>query len=165
MFRFYFTLIQPAISSISMGGGDHYYRLLESHLSDYMEAVFEKMCGQYLWHLLRTDQAPVAFLSLGRWWGNSPLEKKQVEIDLMGEESAPTALFAECKWRQDPVDIDVLNTLKRRSMLFHYEKCHYVLFARSGFTRRCQNQARDDKNVTLITFEQMCQNWRTQSES
>ena len=45
--------------------------------------------------------SPVEFSELGRWWGNDPIEKKQTEIDIMGEQDKQTALFGECKWTNE----------------------------------------------------------------
>ena len=80
------------------GAADIVYRRIEPQLSEYMGAVFEGMCKQYLWKLLLDGNSPVEFSELGRWWGNDPIEKKQTEIDIMGEQDKKTALFGECKW-------------------------------------------------------------------
>lgn len=158
MFRFHFSQIRPLNSLIANGASERCYSILATHLSTYMGEVFERICTQYLWQMLLEDRAPVNFMSLGRWWGNSPLEKSQVEIDIMGEESSHKALYAECKWRESPVDIDVLNTLKSRSMLFAHTEKRYVLFAKRGFTQRCEEAAASDKNITLVTFDEICRN-------
>lgn len=39
--------------------------------------------------------------SLGRWWGNDPRKKAQTEIDIMREQDGNSAVFAECKWRNE----------------------------------------------------------------
>ena len=70
----------------------------------------------------------------------------------MGEQDNKTALFGECKWRQEPVDAGVLETLLNRSRLFHYSKVKLYLFAKSGFTSGCIKQAEQMGNVQLVTY-------------
>ena len=66
-----------------------------------MGRVFEEICMQYLWKLLLSGKMPIEFASLGRWWGNDPRKIIQMEIDIMGEQDSNSAIFAECKWRND----------------------------------------------------------------
>lgn len=97
--------------------------------------------------------SPIEFVSLGRWWGNDPRMKCQAKIDIMGEQDSNAALFAECKWRNENVDLDVLETLIGRSKLFHYTKVHYYLFSKYGFTKGCMEKADEMGNVTLVSYE------------
>ena len=48
------------------------------------------------------------FSNLGRWWGTDPQERIQTEIDIMGDQDKSTALFGECKWINENVDVKVL---------------------------------------------------------
>ena len=95
------------------------------------------------------------FTSLGRWWGNDPIEKAQTEIDILGEQDKMTALFGECKWTNEKVDLGVLETLLRRSHLFQYSRVHYFLFSKSGFTKGCMERAGELGNVALVSYEDM----------
>ena len=70
----------------------------------------------------------------------------------MGEQDKNTALLAECKWRNENVDLDVLETLVDRGMLFHYSKIRYYLFSKTGFTKGCINKAEELGNVTLVSY-------------
>ena len=124
-----------------------------------MGKVFEEICKQYLWKLLLDGQSPVEFASLGRWWGNDPVEKAQAEIDILGEQDKTTALFGECKWTNERVDLGVLETLVHRSRLFSYSKVHYVLFSKSGFTKGCMERANELGNVTLVEYEDMLKSY------
>ena len=71
----------------------------------------------------------------------------------MGEQDNKTALFGECKWRQEPVDVGVLETLVNRSRLFHYSKVELYLIAKIGFTSGCMEQAEQMGNVHLVTYQ------------
>lgn len=155
MFRFWYRFVLENNSVIARGAAELVYKRIEPKLSDYMGKVFEDICRQYLWKLLLTGKSPVEFTSLGRWWGNDPIEKCQTEIDIMGEQDKDTALFAECKWTNEKVDLTVLETLVRRSKLFSYKNVHLFLFSKSGFTKGCIEEAKKIGNVTLVTYSDL----------
>ena len=104
---------------------------------------------------LLNGECPVEFSSLGRWWGNDPKEKRQAEIDILAEQDKNTALFGECKWTNEKVDLGVLETLIKRSELFPYKNVHYYLFAKTGFTKGCTDRAKEMGNVTLVSYKNM----------
>lgn len=153
MFYFWYRFVLDNNSIIVRGAVDLVYKRIQEQLSDYMGRIFEDICTQYLWKQLIMGNTPIEFTSLGRWWGNDPVKKCQAEIDIMGEQDSNTALFAECKWRNENVDLEVLETLISRSKLFHYNKVHYYLFSKSGFTRGCKDRADEMGNVTLVSYE------------
>lgn len=152
MFRFWYRFVPENNSIIARGAADLAYKRIEPFLSGYMGKVFEEICKQYLWKLLLAGKCPVEFSSLGRWWGNDPVEKSQAEIDILAEQDKNTALFGECKWTNEKVDLGVLETLVKRSELFSYKEAHYYLFAKSGFTKGCVDRANEMGNVTLIGY-------------
>lgn len=155
MFRFWYRFVPNNNSVIMRGTADIVYRRIEPQLSEYMGTVFEEICKQYLWKLLLDGNSPVEFSELGRWWGNDPIEKKQTEIDIMGEQDKKTALFGECKWTNEKVDLGVLETLIKRSKLFSYINVHLFLFSKSGFTKGCIDKANELGNVSLVTYADM----------
>ena len=152
MFRFWYRFVPENTSLIARGAADLVYKRIEPHLSTYMGKVFEQICKQYLWKLLLTDKSPILFSSLGRWWGSDPVRKCQAEIDIMGEEDKNTALFAECKWTNEKTDSGVLETLIQRSELFSYNKKHYYLFSKNGFTKGCMERAKEQSNISCVTY-------------
>ena len=153
MFYFWYRFVLDNNSIIVRGATDIVYRRIESQLSDYMGKIFEEICKQYLWKQLLTGNTPIEFISLGRWWGNDPIKKSQAEIDIMGEQDRESALFAECKWKNEKVDFDILETLMNHSKLFHYKRVYYYLFSKSGFTKRCIEKAKDIGTVILVSYE------------
>ena len=160
MFYFWYRFVLNNNSVIARGATDLVYKRIESQLCDYMGRVFEEICTQYLWKQLIKGNMPIEFVSLGRWWGNAPILKCQTEIDIMGEQDSNAAIFAECKWRNENVDLDVLETLIGRSGLFHYTKVHYYLFSKSGFTKGCMEKAEEMGNVTLVSYADILSSWR-----
>ena len=152
MFRFWYRFVPENNSIIARGAADLAYRRIEPYLSDYMGKVFEEICKQYLWNLLLSGESPVEFKELGRWWGTDPSTRSQTEIDIMGEQDKDTALFGECKWTNEKVDVGVLETMVKRSQMFHYKKMYLYLFAKSGFTKGCVERMNELQNVTLVTY-------------
>ncbi|WP_303150417.1 ATP-binding protein [uncultured Cloacibacillus sp.] len=152
MFRFWYRFVPENSSIIARGASELAYKRIEPGLSDYMGSVFEEICRQYLWKLLLTGKSPVEFRELGRWWGTDPLTRKQAEIDIMGEQDKDTALFCECKWRNEKTGAEVLDTLLERSGLFRYSRKHLYLFSKSGFTKGCEERAGELGFVSLVAY-------------
>ena len=73
--------------------------------------------------------------------GNGSTRENTDRIDIMGDQDKSTALFGECKWINENVDVKVLEKLKKRSRLFRYENVHLFLFAKKGFTQGCIEEA------------------------
>lgn len=153
MFRFWYRFVPENHSIIGRGAVDLAYKRIEPYLSDYMGKVFEEICMQYLWKLLLNGESPVEFKSLGRWWGTDPSTRSQTEIDIMGEQDKDTALFGECKWTNEKVDAGVLETLVKRSQIFHYSHMQWYLFSKNGFTKGCVEAAAKTGNVTLVRYK------------
>lgn len=154
MFRFWYRFVPENTSIISRGATDLAYKRIAPELSSYMGGVFEEICKQYLWKLLLDGKCAVSFSDLGRWWGTNPGTRAQEEIDIMGTDK-DSALFAECKWTNEKVDLGVLETLAERSNLFHYKQRHFYLFAKTGFTKGCMDKAAEMGNVTLVEYADM----------
>ena len=71
----------------------------------------------------------------------------------MGEQDRDTALFAECKWTNEKVDVGILEKLAEKSRLFHYRNTHLYLFAKTGFTKGCMDQAEEMGNVKMVSYK------------
>lgn len=154
MFRFWYRFVPENTSIISRGAADLAYKRISPALSSYMGGIFEDICKQYLWKLLLAGKCAVNFNSLGRWWGTNPKTKSQEEIDIMGVDK-DSALFGECKWTNEKIDLGVLEALTQRSTLFRCQKPYFYLFAKTGFTTGCIAQAAKLGNVALVSYEDM----------
>ena len=73
----------------------------------------------------------------------------------MGEQGKNTALFGECKWTNEKVDLGVLETLMERSNIFSYKTKYFYLFSKSGFTKGCADKAKESGNVFLINYNKI----------
>ena len=163
MFRFWYRFVPENTSVIARGASDLVYKRIKPELPAYMGSVFENICKQYLWKLLIDGKSPVDFRELGRWWGTNSKTKCQEEIDIMGADKE-SALFAECKWTNEKVDLGVLETLINRSNMFNYADKYYYLFAKSGFTKGCVDKANELGNVTLLTYNEIVNGSRKKSK-
>ena len=153
MFRFWYRFVPENSSIISRGAVELAYNRIAPHLSDYMGAVFEEICKQYLWKRLLNGDSEIDFTDIGRWWGTNPKKRQQEEIDIIGSADKNTALFGECKWHNESVDLGVLETLVERSKLFNFDKKHFYIFSKSGFTKGCIDKANELGNVSLIAYD------------
>jgi AAA+ ATPase superfamily predicted ATPase len=151
MFRFWYRFIPDYMSLIQRGEADLAYAQIEPRIPAFMGAVFEDICKQRLWRLNIARQTPILFNDAGRWWGNNPKRREECEIDIIAD-NQEDAIFAECKWTNEPVGQDVLKTLIERSELFHYRRIYYYLFAKTGFTEAVRALAEQMGNVTLVRF-------------
>ena len=155
LFRFWYRFVPANIASINRGLIDDVYKKIFPQINSYMGAVFEDVCIQYLWKLREQGKIKTEFTDLGRWWGNDAKNKCEAEIDIMGIDSTNSALFGECKWTNEKVDVGVLDTLVERSQLFYYENMQFYLFAKTGFTKGCVEKADKMGNVTLVAFNEI----------
>jgi AAA+ ATPase superfamily predicted ATPase len=155
LFRFWYRFIPDNIAAVSRGLADSVYKRISPLLSEYMGAVFEDICIQYLWKRREQGNIQIEFTDLGRWWGSDAKNKREAEIDIMGTDGAGGALFGECKWTNEKVGVGVLDALAARSQLFHFSDVRLYLFAKAGFTKGCLEKAAELGNVTLVPFEEI----------
>lgn len=150
MFRFWYRFVFTNVSAITVGMGSAVYdNEVRPQLDAYMGLIFEDICKQWLFEQARKNTLPFFIGSIGRWWGTDPKTRKQVEIDIMAV-NKDKAIFAECKWRNAAIDIDVLHELKKKSELFPHLKPYLYIFVKSDYTPRLK-----DENVNIIALSQM----------
>lgn len=155
MFIFWYKFIPKYISMINMGMGEIVYDNIEKYIPEFMDYIFEDICKQYLWKLNISNQLPYLFTNLGKWWGNDSRLKSEVEIDILGYNENDEAIIGECKWRNEKVDLTVLNELLYKAQIFDFKDIHYYLFSKSGFSEACINKAKENNKIHLITFKEM----------
>lgn len=151
LFRFWYRFIPGNIALIQRGKAEAAWNNIEVLLQSYMGKVFEDICCDYLWQ--HYDELPCAFLEIGRWWGSNPQLKRQEELDIVAAND-DSAIVAECKWRKEKTDIDVVETLLMRAKLLSYRQMYYYVFSKSGFTARCVQFA-EEHNVILVSYADM----------
>lgn len=164
MFLFWYRFVRPNVSSIIRGVGEQVYdSIVKPQMNDFMGSVFEEICKQYLYLPEVYKDLPFPLGNAGRWWGNNRKKKRQEEIDIMSV-SEDKALFAECKWRNEKVDAEVIHTLIERGELFQYPEKHYYIFSKSGFKENAVEYATQNSKVHLIDFRHMTQGLSNERE-
>lgn len=129
--------------------------IMES-INDYMGAVFEKICEQYLIRAARAKKLPFIPYKIGKWWGNHPLLKAQDDVDILAiDKTGKKALFCECKFRNKPMPMEEYDDLVMATKAFpHIEKKHLMFFSKSGFTEPVKERA-ERENAVLLTVEDL----------
>ncbi|MDY3296845.1 ATP-binding protein [Selenomonas sp.] len=155
IFRFWYRFVPNHYSMIQNGMGETVYQRIEKDLPDFMGQVFEQICMEWLWRENRNGHLPFLFEEAGRWWGNDARKKQPTEIDIIAQNADKEMLFCECKWRNEPLDGNVLDLLIERSMLFSATKKHYIAFSKRTFSERCVRNASALQNVQLVSFSEM----------
>ncbi len=155
MFLFWYRFVRPNTSNIARGLGEVVYKTqVKPQLNDFMGLVFEEICQQYLYEPKVFAAHPFILGDVGRWWGNNKVEKRQEEIDIMSI-SNDSALMCECKWRNEPQGMEVVETLMRRGELFQYPNKYYYVFSKKGFTEEIIEWGKEIINLKLISYEDM----------
>ena len=159
MFRFWYRYVPQCMLLINTRRPERAYeKIVAPDLQNYMGKVFEKMCLQHLSILNANEKLSFDVLKLGRWWGNNPVLKRQEEIDILGvNDIEKAALFGECKYRNEILDLNVIELLMQRSELFtKYHKKEYICYSKTGFSNAAITFAAQQKNnVKLFDLEEL----------
>lgn len=150
LFRFVYRFAYHNKSLIERDRADYIFEeKILPEFNTYLGSSFENVCMEYLVRMDSQDKTPFTIEKLGRWWGNNPAKKQQEEIDIVaiGKDSA---IYGECKYRNEPMGKDVLDLLIERSYLLPYTNKYYYLFSKSGFTEGLVKIAQDNPQIKLI---------------
>jgi hypothetical protein len=136
-----------------------YAKSVKEYLHGYMGNVFEEMCRQYL--MQYSEDLPVNLNKVGRWWGTDAKEKKQIEIDLIGEPVIENSFHAKeyiagsCKFRSRPATMRDFEELQQYSRVFSPDaKFHYYIFSIAGFKEELLEKEKQG-HVKLVSIEDM----------
>lgn len=158
MFRFWYRFVARSLSLINSNRPEIAYRAVEEGLGQYMGAVFEQICLEYLWHVNGRGVLPLDFAEAGRWWGANPITKSDAEIDILAYDGDKHALFAECKWSTTKVNEAVLEEISEKALLPQFARVKQksvALFSKSGFTKACEQAAGKRDDVLLVSLKEM----------
>ncbi len=157
MFRFWYRYVFTNRTLIETGASEAVWkRRIESDYNHYMGLVFEKICQDYMMEKNIKGELPILFTSIGRWWGTDPLTRTQVEIDLIANDGKEY-LIGECKWRNEKLDLTVLQELKKKADVFSKkrEQTWYILFSKSGFTQAVIEESEKNESVILVDIKKI----------
>jgi AAA+ ATPase superfamily predicted ATPase len=145
-FHFWFRFVYPNRSLLERGEMTQVRRQVEEQLDHFASPAFEAICREHVWHLHQTGELSFTPQAVGSWWD------RQEEIDVVAI-SEQGILLGECKWTARPVGMNILNDLKRKAHPLiqqgGWNRVHYALFSRSGFTEALSAQVKAE-GVLLI---------------
>lgn len=163
-FRFWYRFVPGNMLAISAGTMDRIYdAAVGSYLSSYMGLVFEDICKQYLIHYAK--QLPFQLQEIGEWWGPDPIEKKEIQVDIVALGAKPNNssagrqfLIGSCKFKNEAIGTDELELLRNYASHFitANDVCCYYVFSKSGFTSSLLEK-QEQGEVTLVSIEQVYQ--------
>ncbi len=137
----YFRFVYPIQGDESQSSIESAFAYMKENLGQYLGHVFEDICIEYV----RKHGYPKA----GRWW------KGPVGIDIVASDD-DSMLFAECEYRNEPTDADLIDELMDKSKIIGTRRlaARYALFSKSGFTRTAEMRAEAD-GVTLYKLDEI----------
>ena len=145
--RFWFRFVYPEKARLELGGIPYVMERIKANFIDNHAAfVYEDVCRSEMWRLAREGR--LNFNKVGRWWNNKE------EIDLAALNSLDNEIiFGECKYRAQPMDIDVFDALQLKKEGVEWKKGarreRFILFSISGYTDRLRNLAGGRNDLIL----------------
>lgn len=143
--RFWFQYVFPFKSVLELERFDEVLDRLGKNFTLLEAVAYEEVCRQMIWDF-REKLFP--FQRVGKWWD------KNNEIDVVAiNEPSKEILFAEAKWSNKKVGLNVYEDLKGKAKTVDWHsgkrKENFALFSKAGFTEDMIEAARKEK-VLLI---------------
>ena len=150
-YNFWYRYIFSNRNYYALLGEEEAAKEILSNLPEYMGAVFEQICMEYLKRMALKKVLPFIPAALGKWWGTHPLRKAQEDIDILGlSTSGEDGLFCECKYRNRPLPMqeyeDVLSAAEAFPKVM---RRYFVFFSKGGYTQSVIARARREGTVLL----------------
>lgn len=156
-FRFWFAYAYPYLTALDMGQVETVWNLVERNMHHLSSRAFENVCIDYIWKLSSKGSTPFPVIEAKRWWGKvtrkegGKLATTSEEIDVVATDVTKTKfILGECKFKNEPMDLQQLNALMGKFNMDSSEK-YYYLFSLSGFTDAVLKSASD--SILPIPFE------------
>ena len=158
-FRFWYAFVYGSYSELEAGDAKGVWRYqIEPQLHQFTSHAYEKVCIEYLRQANQAGKLPFHFVKVGRWWEkvtHTEDGKKHTvseEIDCIAtDREGKNFVLAECKFRHEPADINVLKKLKYKFPVKKYPgNYYYIIFSFYGFTERLRRLA-EKEDVQLLT--------------
>lgn len=148
--KFWFAFVYPNMSFLESGNSEIVMSKIRKGLvSNQIAFVYEDICREKMWKLNAEGVWDFHFSKIGRYWDN------KTEIDIAAlDPDGKNLILGECKYWTDPVGINILKDLEKKSWSVTWEdgrrKTHYVLFSISGFTPELESYVATRPDVKLF---------------
>lgn len=160
---FWFSFINANKTLIETNRQEFLYDgVIEKGLSNYIgNNVFENICIEYLKRMQELGNLDDLFVfqEIGRCLWTSE-ERVEEEIDILAY-SGENAIFGECKWKNELLNIGVYNSLVKKSQdkkFNKYTNRYYFVFSKSGFTDGLIKLAQNNNKIKLIGLDDLFTN-------
>ncbi len=145
---FWFRFVHENRSLIEYRYTDDLCDIIVGSDDGYVPPVFRDICMQFI------EENPAYFdmavTRSGRWWGESG------NIDIIAGDLL-TTMFCDCRYRDSPVGLSVLENLKEKSRAVRTIGVRrYALFSKEGFAKDLTDYARRHSDVTLVSLRDIC---------
>lgn len=139
------------LSQAVRGQTDRLLDYIMSEFPRFLEPVFEKAAGDWLW---KNKELPIGIRTIAHWWGPNPVKKREEEVDIVAPDFTNNkAIIGECKWRPaDKVKPEMIDTLIERSFLIPKIRQHYLYFFAKEVTDGFRTYAKE-KNVKVVEYD------------
>jgi AAA+ ATPase superfamily predicted ATPase len=134
-FRFWFRYVFANQNYLEMENTDYVLQKLKTDFEEFASLTFEDITPDILFSEKMKKHLPFEPERWGRWWD------KNAEIDLLAINlKEKKALFVECKWSKNLIDVNVLEDLKGKANRVGWfkgeRKDYFAIISRKGFTKR-----------------------------
>ena len=151
-FRFWYRFIFPNQTALSLGNTQLVSDSIKKDLNSYIGRIFEEVVMDLLirYQNKSINGAHISFENIGKWWN-----RQGEEIDVVAyNKSSRWILLCEVKWSSNPVGIDILKNLERKSRLMDFKGTYqFLLVSKSGFTEECIREMEKSKILSLDLSE------------
>jgi AAA+ ATPase superfamily predicted ATPase len=145
---FWLRFIRGNESLIEYRYGEDLYNLVISDEDGHLAQVFRDVCLQFIrYNPAFFDIMPSKY---GEWWGDAG------HIDIVASDLL-TTMFCDCRYRDSPVGLSVLDSLKKKSASIKTIGARrYAVFSKEGFAKDLTDYARRHSDVTLVSLRDIC---------
>lgn len=148
---FWFQFVYPYRSFLERGDEDYIkIQLQKMFVPNYVSFIYEEICREKMWKFASDGIWDFHFDRLGRYWGPICGEVDILAIDTTGG----NMIIGECKYSNTPKGIELLHSIEEKAQkLKNAAGCNtikYIIFSKSGFTKTLLEEAKNNKDLTLV---------------
>ena len=147
-FSFWYRYIFPNQTALNIGNIKIVEEEIKENLNAYVGRIFEDICKDLLIQYINKDldSYNLDFENIGTWWNRTG-----EEIDIVAyNQKSRKILVGEVKWTNQPMDINVVDNLLRKSKMINFTGEYKFLFiSKNGFTDKATARIKEINGIYL----------------
>ena len=151
-FSFWYRFVFPNQTALNIGNSKLVEDEIKENLNAYVGRVFEEICKELLITYINkeVDEYVLDFENIGAWWNRTG-----EEIDIVAyNHKSRKILVGEVKWTNAPVDIDVVDSLMKKSKLIPFMgEYKFIFISKNGFTEKAITRIKEIHGIFLSLKE------------